>query len=285
MADPTVVNSTSGTAAVASPTATFGFTATAGNLLVFAVCADDYDTGVPSGWSQPTGCGQENYAGVYLWYKIASGSESSLNYGIGSATTSSWCVAEFDSIDATPIDVSNGQKATSSVASYSTPAITPTTGRRLAVAAIAGTTAVSDFTGIGTWTNSYTEVEESFNNAAATNGIIGLAYLVLDGDGSSTTSTNATYANGISGITESQYGLIAAFVVDSGPATLPGSGAPELSILTASGAGTFWSFQYDEWLKPTGTALTNLAGPSSPNDHLDIDDDPDTPDSNWLLVQ
>lgn len=52
------------------------------------------------------------------------------------------------------------------------------------------------------------------------------------------------------------------------------------SVVMRDGA----SFAYDETLRPNAVSLTNLAGPSSPNDHLDIDDDPDSPDSNWLEV-
>lgn len=213
MADPTRTNVATGNSAVATTTATFGFTATANRLLVVAVASDDYKTGDPSGYTLSTGCAQQTYLGHYIWWKIAAGGETSVQYTIATASKSAWAVLEFDSIATTSsLDVSNGQFTTVAASSYTTPAVTPTSGRRFAIASIGGSIGGLDYTGMDTWINSYTEQAESFHSGAGARNIVGVATLALDGNGSSTTSSGAT-TTGIS--SDAMTGIIAVFKVAS----------------------------------------------------------------------
>lgn len=192
--DPTVTNSANGTNNTATTNASFGFTATAGRLLVVTVGSDDYKTGDPSGYTLSTGMSQQTFLGSYVWWKIAAGGETSVSYTIGSASPSAWTVTEFDNVDATPYDISNGQLVASGATTYTTPSITPSTGRRLILAVIGGSRNPPAITDLNTWLNGYTEVNQSFNNSGATGDITGIAMLVMDGNGSTTTSSGATYS-------------------------------------------------------------------------------------------
>jgi len=210
MPDPTLTNSGTGAASTASVTATFGFTATAGRLLIMSVTADDYDTGPPTGWTQPAGCAQEINLGHYLWYKIAAGGETSAAYSLAGAAWSAWAVCEFDNISGFDTGVSAGQSTNVTDSSYSTPTVTPSSGRRFAVAAIAGNTNGANYTDIGSWTNSYVERADAGFNGTTIFGRVAIATLALDGTGSATTSTTATYSGGV---TPWRSGLIAVFNV------------------------------------------------------------------------
>lgn len=196
-ADPTLTNSAEGTASTSSVNASFGFTATAGRLLVLTVGADDYNSGNPSGWTASTGFEQETNLGAYVWWKVADGSETSVTYTIGSASGSAWTVTEYDNIDPAPYDVSAGQLAGSSGSSYTTPSITPSTGRRLLLAIIGGSHGTQDFTSIDTWTNSFIETRDSWQSTGGARTAIGIAMLVVDGDGSTSFSSGATYTVGV----------------------------------------------------------------------------------------
>lgn len=214
MADPSLTHSATGTSAVATTTATFGFTATANRLLVFGVGSDDYKTGNPTGYTLSTGCAQEVYLGHYVWWKIASGSETSVQYTIGSASKSAWFVLEFDNIDtSSSLDTSSGQSTTTSGGSYTTPSVTPSTGRRFAIASIGGSNA-SDLTGMSSWINSYTEVADIGHTGSGTRDLIGAATLALDGNGSSTTQGGADF-DGIND-PQSRTGIILVFKVATG---------------------------------------------------------------------
>src|SRR5690349_25131044 len=89
---PAFVTSVTGTGTTSNPTANFGRTASAGELIVLVVSADDYNTTPPTGYTESTGCGQEGFLGHYLWWKIAAGGETSVQYTIGSAVPSAWCL-------------------------------------------------------------------------------------------------------------------------------------------------------------------------------------------------
>lgn len=88
-----------GTTATVSGLA-FDTTPTDGNTLILIVAADDYDTGIPSGWNQRTGMSQETYCGSYLWDRVASGGTNSFSYQIGSAAPSQWILLELSGVDA-----------------------------------------------------------------------------------------------------------------------------------------------------------------------------------------
>lgn len=232
MADPSLTNSATGTSAVATTTATFGFTATANRLLVLVVGSDDYKTGDPTGYTLSTGCSQQTYLGHYLWWKIAAGSETSVQYTIGSASKSAWAVLEFDNIaTASSLDTSNGQLTATSGGSYTTPAVTPSTGARFAIATIGGSNS-SDLTGLSAWINSYTEVADIGHTGSGTRDLIGVATKVITGDGSTTTQGGADF-DGIND-PQARTGIIAVFKVASAAATsaVPiNPGARLLSVL------------------------------------------------------
>lgn len=210
MADPTAT--VLATSYQATETTTVNFSAqTAGTLLVLVVGADDYKTGDPSGWTLSTGCSQETYLGHYLWWKIASGSETSVAYTIGSASPSVHALLAYTNIEGTPLDVSNGQKTLSADSNYTTPSVTSTSGRRLAVATMGASKGDSAFTGMSTWLSSFTErADVPGTNTSGTRDIIGVADLVFDGG--SGVSSGATYSQ----TAEAMTGIIAVFKVTAG---------------------------------------------------------------------
>ena len=80
-------------------------------------------------------------------------------YTIGSATASAWVLTEWSGVDATPYDIANGQFASSSGGTYTTPAIVPTTGNRLLIAAQGASNSSGNLSGdMTTWLNSFTHV-------------------------------------------------------------------------------------------------------------------------------
>jgi hypothetical protein len=201
MADPTLTNSASGTSTSASVTATFGFTATANRLLVAAIAADDYlSGGTPSGYT--AGGNYEGFHGHYVWWKIASGSETSIAYTIGSGVGSAWTVMEFGSVETTSsLDTSNSagdNTGSSSSGAYSSASVTPSTGRRTIIASLAGSSnGTSTFTGIGTWTSSFVEAKESYHNTGSTYDLVGNAFLSVDGNGSTGFTTSAVFTTSV----------------------------------------------------------------------------------------
>lgn len=204
-----LVKSAKGASALATTTASFASATTAGNLIVLAFAADDYNGTPGAGWTQSTGMEQQTYHGGYLWWRISTG-ETSFQYTIGSATNSAWVIAEFSGADASsPFDVSNGQFQQSSSLNYTTPSIAPSTGNRLLCAMMGGSAGTSlSATTWGTWLNSFTAIDSIGSGGGGTNDCVGLAYRLVTGDGSTgyssgATSTGATF--------QSKSGLIIAF--------------------------------------------------------------------------
>lgn len=214
-ADPTLTNSAEGTASTASVNASFGFTATAGRLLVLTVGSDDYNSGNPSGYTASTGFEQETNLGSYVWWKVAAGGETSVTYTLAGAAGSAWTVTEYDNVTATPYDTSAGQLAGTAGTSYTTPTIAPSTGRRLLLAIIGGSHATVDFTSIDTWTNSFTETRDSWQSTGGARTATGIAMRVVDGDGATTFSSGASYTVGGFN-TQTRTGQIFAFKVATG---------------------------------------------------------------------
>lgn len=215
MPDPTRTNFASGNSSLASVTATFGFTATAGRLLVMSVFSET-TMSTPAGWTVPTGCSQVSARGHYLLYKIAAGGETSVALTMGSADAMAWVLCEFDNVEtSSSLDTSNGQLTDSAGTTYTTPTLTPSTGRRFIVAAIAGARDDESLAGIGTWTNSYAEQAESLYTATSNFSLnVGMATLAMDGTGSATTSTGITFDSGVAA--QYRYSNIAAFKVSGG---------------------------------------------------------------------
>lgn len=174
--------------------------ATAGNLLVLIAGADDYRTTVGAGrpesssYTLSTGCAQETFLGHYVWWKVAAGGETSVQYTIGSASTSCWEWYEFSGLTSSPFDISNGQLAGSAGNTYTTPAITPTAGDRYLLASMGGSLSAANPTGMGTWLNSFTELNDTANTlGSGTRDVIGAAALSVTANGSTAYSSGATY--------------------------------------------------------------------------------------------
>lgn len=217
MADPTLTNSATGSSAVATTNAAFGFTATAGRLIVLCVQADDYKTGNPTGYTASTNTQfSTGFQGGYVWWKVAAGGETSASYTIGSASRSDWLVAEFDSIDPSPYDISDGSDTNTGADSRTTPTIVPSTGRRFLIAVVMGQTTTDDFSGIGTWLNSFTEAVEALNNGGNPRQAMAIATLAVDGNGATGFSSGATYTSTRNPATLWNAGVTMAFKVAAG---------------------------------------------------------------------
>lgn len=218
-------NGAKGTGTTANPTASFGFTATAGRLLVLTVTGDDYNSGNPTGYTLSSGCEQEGYAGDYVWWKVAAGGETSVQYVLGSAVRSSWTVEEWSGLEASPYDTSAGQFANTGFYSYSTPAVTPTTGERLLLARMFGMAPADDITDVASWTNSFAESDEQINNGANPRQIIGTAHRSVTGNGSTTFDTSGTFSGGAAPPVQHAAGILIAFKIAAGggPSNAPRS--------------------------------------------------------------
>lgn len=221
---------------LATVAATWNTAATAGNLLIIAVGADDYAATPPTGFTQSTGCKQETFLGSYLWWKVAAGGETSVNYTIGSASPSCWITAEISGLTSTPYDTSNGQFQQSASSSYTTPAITPSTGDRYLLAAM-GFSNSNAFTSVDTWLNSFTEIQEiNTTLGSGTRDQIGLASRSVTGNGSTTFSSGATSTS--TGTPQSQTGIIIAFLVAAAGTNAPATEATATGTANSPVAAT-----------------------------------------------
>lgn len=204
-----IVQTAKQSSALGTVTATFPSATTPGNTIVIGFAADDYNGTPDAGWQQKTGCEQQVFHGGYLWYRISTG-ETSVQYTIGSASNSAFVVAEISGLDTTdPYDTSNGQSTTSGgQASYTTPAITPSTGDRFLVAFMGGSVNSNlSAQSWGTWLNSFTAIDSQGSGGSGTNDLVGLAYRRVTGNGSTTYSSGAT----ASLVLQSRSGIIISF--------------------------------------------------------------------------
>lgn len=205
--------------------------AVAGNTLILVVGSDDYRTTAgasrpeSSGYALVTGGSQETFLGHYVWVKVAAGGETSVQYTIGSAATSCWEFYEVSGLDtSSPVDISNGQLAASAANSYTTPSITPTAGERWLFASMGGSLSAA-LTGMGTWLNSFVELNDTVTTlASGTRDIIGAASRTVTADGVTSYSSGATYD---ATSPQSRTGIIVAFKMagaatgDGGPGYVP----------------------------------------------------------------
>lgn len=244
-----LVKSAKGSSALATTTASFASATTAGNLIVLGFAADDYNGTPGAGWTQSTGMEQQTFHGGYIWWRISTG-ETNFQYVIGSATNSSWVIAEFSGVDASPYDVSNGQFVQSGGASaYTTPSITPSTGNRLLVAFMgASNNSNLSAQSWGTWVNSFTAIDSIGSGGSGTNDLAGLAYRLVTGNGSTGYSGGATASQ----TTQSRSGLIISFKEAAGgtpsgtlavtevadTAALAGNTGPQGTLSSTEGADT-----------------------------------------------
>lgn len=200
-------NNGDGTTATVSP----GFLnpTTAGSLVVLALAGDDYAN--PSGdWQEPANAAQEVFHGGYLWWQVTPGGETVLDsYTIGSVTSSAWVVAEFSGLDVSPVDVSVGQSVSTSGDAYTTPSATPSAGDRLLLALFggsAGASAANMSLPYTSWTNSFTEVDAGFHNAA-NKLCVGLGYRIVTADGLTSYSAGVNFPDTV----QSRSGILVAF--------------------------------------------------------------------------
>jgi hypothetical protein len=244
-------NTGSGTTATTAPTLPGGVTA--GNLIVLTYAADDYNGSPNAGWTQSTGMEQQTFHGGYLWWFIATSNGQTIpSYTVGSAVRSHYNIAEYEGpFDAAPYDVSQGQFQQASTITYTTPAITPTSGSRLLIAGLNFQQSTADIAAPGTWQNGFTQVTSSVLNGANPRLAVGQARLVVTANGSTAYSSGATM--GTSQVAGSESGLIIAFK----------AGASSGSNLTATPADA-------EAL--TDTATATAARPRSPADPLPLSD-------------
>lgn len=202
---------------LATVAATWNTPATAGNVLIVIVGADDYISAGnrPSGFTFSTGMGQEGFLGHYLFWKVAAGGETSVNYTIGSASPSCWITAEISGLTASPYDVSNGNLNSSAATTATTPTITPSTGDRYVIASVGGTYSAGAFTGVDTWTNSFAEQQDIFTTlGSGTRDLCSYADRSVTGDGVTGFSTGATFSGSVT--PQNQTTLIIAFKVATG---------------------------------------------------------------------
>lgn len=190
--------------------------ATPSSTLILVVGADDYRTTVgasrpeSSGYALSTNTAQETNLGHYVWTKVASGGETSVQYTIGSAATSCWEFYEVTGlVGVSPVDISNGQLVLGSAGSYTTPAITPTAGERWLFASMGGAVSAAQ-SGLSTWLNSFVALNDTSTTlGAGTRDIIGAAALTVTANGSTSYSSGATYGT----TQQARTGIILAFKV------------------------------------------------------------------------
>jgi hypothetical protein len=146
----------------ATATATHGWqfpqAASAGNLLVATIVADDYMANAPSGWAKTEAVG-EDWLGAYIIYKVAAGGETGFTNVIGSATGCTIWFGEYSGMHATPYDKGSsaiGQGADSLISCGTTAATTQ--GNELCIA-VAGIAAAGY--NITNWTQSFVAVSGS----------------------------------------------------------------------------------------------------------------------------
>lgn len=214
MADPVAVEVAGGVSATATTTVSFA-AQPAGALLLLHVVSDDYRLASGSGRPESSGWTllqfNEGNLGHYFWWKLAAGSETSVQYTIGSASRSAFAVSAVSSIDqTTPVDGSakNLTGVDGARTTHTTPAVTVSAGRRIAFGSV-GAAGNNAITGMSGWTNGYTEIHDR-QTTAGYRDAIGVAYLILDGGVS--TSTTAT----ISASTDQQSGFTAVFNAATG---------------------------------------------------------------------
>lgn len=228
MSDPVVTLLASGTSTTATTTVSFA-AQPAGTRLVLVMVGDDYRTtsgsGRPegNGWTLPSGTGfpvQANL-GLYLWHKSATGSETSVQYTIGSASHSAYQVYALTNIDATtPLQIIAGTSSNGTGFSFATPSLAPSVGRRLAFGVMA-TSSGGDNMSSYSWSGGYTANGATFGPSTHPQMSIGAASLALTGDGTTTTTSTVTFSS--DGVNAGS--ILAIFEVAAGSSTPSGTGA------------------------------------------------------------
>ena len=188
---------TGGASSTATTTATFA-TQTAGTVLALVVASDDYraTTGATrpesTGWTlQASG---QDFLGFYVWTKIATGAETTVQYTIGSGVSSAYAILAITGVDTSGALLDNTPTAlhTHGGASTTSSTATTTAGARFAIAFLGAMHSGTQITGASGWTNAYTEVADQIGPATGSREIVAAAVLSLTGGGS--TSSNAAWS-------------------------------------------------------------------------------------------
>jgi hypothetical protein len=146
---------------------------------------------------------------------VAAGGETGLSKALAGSATYAWAIAEYSGVAASPYDISAGQFAQSSAASYTTPTVTPTAGDRLLIAEIGGSHGTTTFTDLTPWTNSFSRVAVGTSAISTAHEIIGFGSQLVTADGATAYSSGATYTGATP---ESRTGIAIAFKAASGVA-------------------------------------------------------------------
>lgn len=235
MADPVSTEIAGGLSSTATTTVSLP-AQPAGTLLILSVASDDYRTTSGTGRPESTGWtylnGQQGNLGFYVWWKLTDGTETSVQYRIGSNAASAHTLIAATSIDAAPLGVTNTNASgvVTNLTSHTTAAVTPATGSRWLVVACVGSTGNST-SGPYTWSGAFAKRSERYVTSGYRPGTT-VGTVLTDG-GSSLTST-ITFASA----TQVNQGMsvVAAFKVASGTPDPPKQGSASGAISWAGSA-------------------------------------------------
>lgn len=179
-----------------SPTST----PTSGNLLMLAVCADSTVT-TPSGWTLSSGASTVSFVGLYLYWKISNGTESTISVTIGGSTSCAMEVFEYSGLTTGDKFASNSPGGSpTSVATGTTAA---TTAANEMIAAIEGHNVTGNT--VTGWSNSLVQQDTIVTTGSATNVRLTTALKTVSATGTQTST--ATFNSG----TNSPSALIGTF--------------------------------------------------------------------------
>jgi len=166
-------------------------TPTAGNLLAATANGDNL-VSTPGGWTAGPSVVDDN--AIYLFWKIAAGTESTVTLTEGGATDMISTVCEYSGATATPLDVSNTSTITVTEGTTTTNTSVTTTAANDLVIAVAGVyrfTATSSASA-PSWTNSFANQLSQTVTGATNRGATFLAELTAGAAGAYATSASWT---------------------------------------------------------------------------------------------
>jgi hypothetical protein len=212
-------NSTNGaTAGGTSVSVSYTSSVTAGNLLV-AIC--DFGgvatiTG-PSGFSTAKSeSGASGYPSQGIFYKVATGSETSITCAFSSGNTPITIqIYEFSGIEnISPLDTVNGTSSTGTGSSPSSGSLTSSNASDLFVAGLGSVNTTSSFLLGSTWSNSFTAGRLDSDSFTTGKGHNATAVYMAVGGAYNTTSSTGTYSTTNTGGGSGNWlGQIAAFKI------------------------------------------------------------------------
>lgn len=234
-------------------------TAPASTSLVVVEIAGNNVVGTPSGWTLRTS--QVNYMGHYLWDRQGDGTTTSWTFSIPSAGGENWSIHE---VEGATFGNATSQNDSSTLANYSTPSITPSAGD-VALFASIGSTSAEGVRTVSGWTNSFTEVFDTYATAADYP-MRGLATRTVTASGAAY-STNATYSlesTGCSSIiawyTTGTPGPPSISLRAAGTATAATAAVTAVAPAVPSGTTTGDLSVLTVWAKPYNTTIGTPSG-------------------------